>query len=204
MNRTIEEQLSALLDGELPAEEEVLLLKRLGRDSAHRETLARYSLIGDFLRGNIADPAILGVSERVRAALDNEQAYRSAEQPPAEQPIGWSGLRRGIAGIGIAASIAAIALISLNGVDELQSPAPQSLAQSQVTFEPSRDEDFSYTVPSSDSVRRTVITPARLTGYLVSHSEYANGLSRQVMDSYVVNQTPDMIEWDEAEGTADE
>jgi negative regulator of sigma E activity len=200
MNRTIEEQLSALLDGELPAEEEALLLKRLGRDSAHRETLARYSLIGDFLRGNIADPAALGVGERVRAALDDEQAYRSAEQP-----LGWSGLRRGIAGIGIAATIAVIALISLNGLDELQSPTPQSIAQSQVTFEQSRDEDFSYTVPSSDGVRRAVITPARLTGYLVSHSEYANGgLSRQVMDSYVVNQTPDTMEWDEAAGAADE
>ncbi len=49
---------------------------------------------------------------------------------------------------------------------------------------------ISYTVPLG-AQRSNVIAPARLTNYLVSHGEYSNSLSRQVMASYIVNQVPE-------------
>ena len=43
VTRSIEEQLSAFMDGELPEEELQLLVRRLERDEEHRATLARYA-----------------------------------------------------------------------------------------------------------------------------------------------------------------
>ena len=50
MSERLHEQLSALLDGELPAGEAELLLVRLQRDPALRATLARYTVAGDAIR----------------------------------------------------------------------------------------------------------------------------------------------------------
>ena len=50
MSDRLNEQLSALLDGELSAGEAELLLRRLDRDAELRGTLSRYTLIGDALR----------------------------------------------------------------------------------------------------------------------------------------------------------
>ena len=54
MTDPIHEQISSFLDGELPAAESELLLKRLERDSQLRNTVGRYSLIGEALRSTEA------------------------------------------------------------------------------------------------------------------------------------------------------
>jgi negative regulator of sigma E activity len=56
MTDALNEQLSACLDGELPPAELDLLLKRLERDPDLRETLGRYSAVGEALRN--AKPAV--------------------------------------------------------------------------------------------------------------------------------------------------
>ena len=50
MSDSVDEQLSALLDSEVTAEELDLLLARLDRDDASRQRIARYALIGAALR----------------------------------------------------------------------------------------------------------------------------------------------------------
>lgn len=183
MSRTIEEQLSSVLDGELGADEEELLLRRLERDESHRARLFRYSLIGECLRGVRPAPEALEIRERVAKALDGEEVYAGATAASSNrQRVG-----RGLVGVGIAATVAVIALISLDRGEDVASLREQPVVAS---LDAPSDQRISYTVPRPGA-RAAVIAPARLTNYLVSHGEYSNALSRQVMDSHVVNRTPD-------------
>ena len=70
MTDQIREQLSALLDGELPRDEMGLLMRRLDKDPGLRRTFGSYALIGETLRApgdRIASPSF---AARVSAAID--------------------------------------------------------------------------------------------------------------------------------------
>lgn len=186
MTRSIEEQLSALLDSELPIEEEELLLKRLESGSEHRRTLGRYALVGDLIRGTSVNRGTLGLSESVSAAVASEQAHAARETGARS-----FGLRKGLAGAAIAASVALLALFNFDVLQNLGTPTQAPVIARSVSDQSAAAVTrISYTVPPA-SAGNNVIAPARLTNYLVSHSEYSNSLSRQVMDSYIVNQMPE-------------
>ncbi len=72
MGQTIDEQLSALLDGELPVEQQELLLRRLERDTDLRARFGRYSMIGDLLTDPRPQAAALQIADRVRDRLAEE------------------------------------------------------------------------------------------------------------------------------------
>lgn len=186
MSRTIEEQLSAVLDGELDADEEELLLRRLEREESRRATLFRYSLIGECMRGGRPAPAAFEIRERVAQALEGEAAFVGAR---AASPALFRA-SRGLLGVGIAAAVAIVAIISLDRGDIATGLQEQQTVASVEGGAGMSGEAPGYTVPNP-STRVSVIAPARLTNYLVSHGEYSNALSRQVMDSHIVNRTPD-------------
>ncbi|OEZ00829.1 MULTISPECIES: sigma-E factor negative regulatory protein [Stenotrophomonas] len=103
------QQLSALVDGELPLEEARFLLRRLEHDEDLSGCQERWQLLGDVLRGQACAPAPADFADRIQAAV-------SAEPRPAVVPAapvararrsGW--LRLG-GGAALAASVAAIAL----------------------------------------------------------------------------------------------
>lgn len=196
MSRTIEEQLSALLDGELPSAEEELLLRRLERDAEHRYTLGRYSLIGECLRSADVVPGALDIGDRVRKEVAAQGTFAGSRASR------WRGVGRGLLGAGIAAGVAVLALVSLNTLEDrngsVEAPA---LARNEIA--PVATNPISYTVPAN-LTRTAVIAPARLTNYLVSHGEYTNALSRQVMDSHIVNHEPERLARDALEDPADE
>ena len=81
MNQSIREQLSALLDGELPIEEEELLFKQFEKNTEYRVILGRYSLMTELIKGPSADPAVLTVSERIRVALTEQTLYSQSQLP---------------------------------------------------------------------------------------------------------------------------
>ena len=148
MDHTIEEQLSALLDGELSVDEEDLVLMRLRQDADYRYRLGRYSFIGEWIRGSTVHPHSINIAERVRAALDAETAHTRKEK--------WSRMRTGLVAAGVAATVAGLAVISLNNLDnEPGSVARQAVAQTGSVMD-----------------SRMAISPGRLTSYLVSHGEF--------------------------------
>jgi sigma-E factor negative regulatory protein RseA len=106
MTDTIKEQLSAFLDGELPEAETTLLLKRLDRDDDLKGTLSRYSLIGAALRADGEVTAARHVASRVRAAIAIEPALPTT--PARDFAARWL---RPVAGLGIAAGVAAATLL---------------------------------------------------------------------------------------------
>ena len=70
MTDQIREQVSALLDGELPSDEMGLLVRRLERDADLRRAFGNYALIGEALRAPGAPLASLSFASRVSAAID--------------------------------------------------------------------------------------------------------------------------------------
>src|SRR6202044_1056315 len=109
MSEQIREQVSAFLDGELPDTETELLLKRLTRDGELRESFGRYALIGEALRGAGSQILTRGFASRVNLAIDGEPAQVPAHAQPARAPRWW----RPLAGVTVAASVAAVAIVAL-------------------------------------------------------------------------------------------
>ncbi|UTA52603.1 sigma-E factor negative regulatory protein [Lysobacter soli] len=98
------ETLCALFDGELAADEARFALKRLGHDAEWRDTVGRWQLYGDALRGQAQGVAANGFADRVALALREEQSQ------PVALPARSFGGRRGWMGGALAASVAVAAL----------------------------------------------------------------------------------------------
>jgi sigma-E factor negative regulatory protein RseA len=185
MNDSVKEQLSACLDGELPEAELDLLLKRIGRDAELRQTLGRYALMSEALKNDKPVAATEAFATNVMAALENE---------PAAVRSGWkvspAAMRRlrPVAGFAVAASVAAIAVLSVQRADmapgviadgATDAGATQTLAAAA--------PEASYTVPTTTST--SAFVPAtRLTNYVVAHSEYSSPLGRRTVLSGVLSE----------------
>lgn len=155
MNVTTEEQLSALLDDELPEAEAALLLRRMARERELRATAVRYCVISDAVRGELPPGRRVDLVARVGAAL--------GEEPPARTQRG--GLGRAAAGAGIAAAVAVLALLALPG---RQPAAPEFTASEVAAPAPG-----AAGLPVAPGYSRAAGGVDRLTRYYVNHTEYA-------------------------------
>jgi hypothetical protein len=153
---SVNEQISACLDGELPADQGQLLLKRVARDSQTRETFGRYALVGEVMRNN-AVPGLLDgrFAQRVSAQVASEAAGSRTSR------LFDGKLRRFAVGFGVAAAVAVLAIRSLTGVSvDTGNTGLSAEATSKA---------ISYTVPEP---------PDRMTSYLVRHGSNQAGVVR--------------------------
>ncbi|HZD53359.1 MAG TPA: sigma-E factor negative regulatory protein [Woeseiaceae bacterium] len=150
-------QVSAFVDGELPENETELLLRRLSQDAALRQLVAQYLMIGRLLR---REPEVPGMGE-LRARI----ARALGEEPPIEA-VPAVGPRRSrylkpAAGVAIAASVAALAVLGVRGLEEPASSRDTARVAS---------DDSAYTQPSpSDAV--SALPSETLMQYYVRHGE---------------------------------
>jgi sigma-E factor negative regulatory protein RseA len=178
MTDQIREQLSALLDGELPRDEMDLLMRRLDKDPGLRRAFGSYALIGEALRapgGRIAAPAF---AARVSAAIDEapaivekKSAARPAATPRLPQHVAlW---QRPMVRMALAASAAVTAVL-------LFRPDATPVAQLEVT-------------PANSFAMSASPTPAqtqRLAGYLVAHSQFSTPMVRRNVLSSLLAADP--------------
>lgn len=183
MTDRIKEQLSAFLDGELPEPESALLLKRLERDDDLRGALSRYSLIGAVLRSDGEVPAARQVAARVSAAIAREPVPGRFLRPGS----GGRALARALAGMGVAASVAAgaVMLAPQFGAQVAARPAAIVAQQAEAPVAPvaavadaSEEADPTYTTPPAADAAPG-LAPAELANYLVAHYGYASPLARR-------------------------
>jgi sigma-E factor negative regulatory protein RseA len=166
MTDQIREQLSALLDGELPRDEIGLLMRRLDRDPALRRTFGTYALVGETLRAPGGRIAGAGFAVRVSAAIDGTDvttAPAGAGSPTAATNIGF--WKRPVVRTALAASAAATAVLLFRPDAPTEQVANVARARDAVT----------YTMAASP-------TPAqaqRLASYMVAHSQYSTPMVRR-------------------------
>jgi sigma-E factor negative regulatory protein RseA len=163
MTDQIREQLSALLDGELPRDEIGLLMRRLDRDPQLRRTFGAYALIGETLRAPGGRLAAVGFAERVGASIGEgalaEPALVSA-RPAANRTAFW---KRPVVRTALAASAAATAVLLFR-----PGPGPEQVAQVQPS-----------PVVEAPNYSPTPAQAQRLASYMVAHSQYSTPMVRR-------------------------
>ena len=173
-----EEQVSALVDGEVSGSEINGAVSALLSDPALRERWSRYHLISDTLRNNRPDKRYHSVADRVRQALEDEPAILV----PRRRRVHMPGFMRQAAGLAIAASVTAAAILGVqymhtgdegsDGANEVLAKAPETQSYRQIgTTAPVREVSEVYR-PSLDP-------------YLVNHNEYSISSGMQGMLPYV-------------------
>ena len=190
MSQILEEQLSAVLDGELPAAEVDLLLARIDRTPELRAKIARYAMIGEYLRSGTARPDVLDVAEKVRDAL-------LAETVPARPRFAPTWLVAGA----VAASTAIVAFL-VTGPALRDSDLPTAAPVAATVAAAAIDEPVTG-ITTMANRRLNPAASARLTGYLVAHGEYASELSRSTFDSRLVSARAERASWRQPSGTYD-
>lgn len=164
MNDALRMQISAFVDGELPENETELLLRRLSQDAALRQLVDQYLSIGRAIRREPEVPGMQELRGRIARAL--------GEEPPIETTA-VQGPRRArwmkpVAGLAIAASVAAMAVV---GLRSLEAP-PAGVRE---TLQVAAPAGSAYTQPRPEEA-----TPARpsdtLMQYYVRHGETAADL----------------------------
>lgn len=132
-------QISAYVDGELPAAEAEMLTRRLAHDEALREQAGQYLAIGRLLRGESELAGAAGLRQRIAAAIETET------MEDAGLPVAAAGWMRPAAGVAIAASVAVLALFGLRQMDPADI-APAATPQTLIA------DDASYTEPAPADV----------------------------------------------------
>ena len=178
----IDEHISALMDGELNEAETGRLLDQLQRDAGLRTCWARYHLISDALRSDLTGHIKHNVADRVIRALASEPTHLTPRRLTSHPTRLTPRLFKPLAGLAMAASIAAVAVISLQTTAPLQNSSPANLAglssvspAAQVAGTAGRSR-WSTGRPSVES---------KLDIYLANHNQYSMSTEMQGMLPYV-------------------
>jgi len=175
MKEKLNEQISALVDDELDEAEHAFLIKRLEADVTLRHSLLRYQLISDSLQNHVPRKIDPDFHIGVQLALQDDPDIQVG-------PARLARLFKPVAGLAIAASVAVVAVFSLQSVRQ-EIPA----GASAVATAPLPDE----LVPADltpQLASKPVNSSAGAQGldlYLVNHNEYAVTRGMQGMLPYV-------------------
>jgi sigma-E factor negative regulatory protein RseA len=169
MSEKIYEQVSALLDNELSSREAAEILDRLREHDDLQAQWDRFHLIGDVIRGEGIQINASETVARVRESLKSEPAIIAAPRIKTmllQGPL-WI---RSLAGAGLAASVAALAVITApHFLDSTSGDGMQLAATAPAISSP-------YSEPRGTRWKnlKEPEVESKLNGYLVEHGEYAS------------------------------
>jgi negative regulator of sigma E activity len=195
VNRNIEEQLSAFLDGELSSDELQLLVRRLERNDEYRATLSRYAGIGGMLRNDGSSLLADQLRRNVMSALEVDQVAEPAAALPAAGVIRQSWFKPAIAAGFAVVAIAGLMTINIAPTNEgaLEQTAALVTLAPEVTGEVAEVSVESIPAAIAEIPRRPM-SDERMLSYLVSHGEYARSFQGTMMDSRVFVQQASFAE----------
>lgn len=170
MNEKLSENLSAFMDGE---SKDSSVVEALSKDDEARATWARYQLISDVLNNRYSKD-IEKIAERVNAALADEATIVTPKQW-----LNSKHLMKQVAGLAVAATVAAVAIIIVRDVPQTVTSVEQ-VAIAPITHQP---------------IRLTAAVEKKLNGYLVSHNEFSASTRMKGMLPYsrIVSQAPGQL-----------
>lgn len=157
------EQVSALADDELDSREAEMLLQRMQRDDMLRNAWERYHLVGEAMRSALPKATDPGLAARIAAVIeqDGEIAHPVFGQRMLQQ-------LRPVAGLAVAASVAMLAVFTLQGPSDIGPSEVVPIAGNPPGTVPliaPRRVDFS-------GVRSPELQD-QLRSYLLDHSEHS-------------------------------
>jgi negative regulator of sigma E activity len=170
MTDQIREQVSALLDGELPRDEIGLLVRRMERDPELRRAFGSYSLIGETLRAPGGRTARPSFAARVSAAIDEPRSVQAPVAPPVAARAFW---KRPAIATALAASVAVIAIVL---VQPFAGPASTPAVVQRWAM--------------AGAASPTPAQSQRLAGYLVAHSQFSSPIGRRSVWSGLLAADP--------------
>ena len=174
MNEQIREQLSALMDGELPVAERDLLLRRVSAEPELRDWWRRQHRSREVMRNEASPLMEVDLSARVMEALSDDAAMRTPQTTVRSNGPSWW---RPVAGLAVAASVATVAILGVQGLQR-ESDAPTLIAErmpagnSGVPIWSRNERNAAITTVASRDNAGSSRDP-RLDAYLASHAEQA-------------------------------
>ena len=185
----IDEQLSALLDGECTAQELDAVLEAFEQSDARAAEFDRLVASRDALAGTRVDLAPAGFAAGVMAAIDAQAAEPDAAATDKVTPIHAAPARRRwqpAAGLALAASVAAVAFLGLRPVDDapLLPPPAATLASAPLTASTVTRDSRTAAINNTASALQPALVRsqrqregnARLASYMI---DYSNARSAQ-------------------------
>jgi len=210
-------QMSALFDGQLPADETVLATRRLLKDSVQQQHWSRYALIGASLRG---EPLLQrAAGEDLASRIQRQLAVEPVLADPVADaaPAVRAGISRWAWGGAMAASVALAAIL----VARWQAPAEATLVAANTPAATAAPVGNAPAAPALAATEAVSDTPAKayttpgdpvspqarfgtpLVGYVAVHSDYAAPVGlRGPVSALMYGQldpTEDTVEMTEAE-----
>ncbi len=172
------ENISALLDNQLDEQELQSFMQDLKRDLvADGETVQRYQMIGEVMRGEMDETAFMDISAAVHRAVEQEPplAETPLAAPKAKAPVlNLSAWLKPLSGLAIAASVAMITVVSLQTV---KNESAQDMAQPVAQLAPSAaitpvNQQFAQhvRVASTAPLKPTAEQNEQLNEYLINHA----------------------------------
>ena len=153
MNEALRMQVSAFVDGELPENEAELLVRRLSQDALLRKQVAEYLAIGRVMRGEYSVQGGDVLRERIAAELDAGPLQDMGDEPVV---AARSRFARPLAGLGIAAAVALVAIVGLQQSVNVEYGAPDgsvAAVEGDATTVPvMSDDDLSYLLLHSENL----------------------------------------------------
>ncbi len=176
----IDEQLSALMDGE---ESDInLVLKNMQKEEV-RAHWQRYHLIRDVMRNQISKVDTHDISLNIQQAISNEPTVIAPAQFKAT--IGQKTFIKQLGSMAIAATVTAVAILAVQ-----QNPDTNNNQSTEVAIKSVQQK--SIQTVSTRNIELNKAVAAKLNSYLVNHNEYAisSGMQGALPYSRVVNFNP--------------
>ena len=188
-----QEQLSAWMDD---ASADVKTLHALLEDRGLQASYSRYRLIGDVMRGDVRGPVQVDLASRIALALDDEPTVLA---PKAKRGSLWSRrlapsikpFMRQSAQWAVAASVAAIAVVSVQHVNQAASTdptAPVSVLTTRPIGGVAAPVSLSTApVPTSSAAAQAAAMEqrARLNAYLKDHQQQVRFDGEKLQDEQI-------------------
>jgi sigma-E factor negative regulatory protein RseA len=162
------ERLSALVDDELPANEIGGEVNKLSRNEGAQTSWSRYHLIGDAMRREIGPLHDTGMAQAISRRLAEEPVVLAPAAVKSHSAPG----RKTLAGLAVAASVAAVAVVM---TPQLINPEGSETQPRVAEQQPAADNQ-TYFVAQDGTRWEMLKKPAvesRLNAYLVNHQEFS-------------------------------
>jgi sigma-E factor negative regulatory protein RseA len=168
MSEKLHEQISALVDNEINDPE--LLIRQICRDTELQERWRRHHVVHDVLSNQLSTTPV-DLSHRISQALESEPEHHSnnALAKISKPPSRTRYVMKQVAGLAIAATVSAVAVISVQQNSNPSSIPAQDVAvlNSNTTVAQAQVRFVNESQKLDDKVQ------SKLSNYLVNHNEYS-------------------------------